>query len=96
MTQHTEGPWTYAYGAVYDIHESRLLLADRNNPNTSPCERDRNVQLAAAAPELLGALEALYKHCSMIHNVWGEGCNRKEANAAIQAGRDAITKAKEG
>lgn len=32
---------------------------DRNEPHTSPCERDANARLAAAAPELLEALQSI-------------------------------------
>lgn len=56
-------------------------------------EREANARLIAAAPELLAALEALFANCSMIHNVWGDGCNRKQADAAIAAARAAIAKA---
>lgn len=49
--------------------------------------------LFAAAPDLLAALKALYEHCAMIHSQWGEGCNQREADAAIAAGRAAIAKA---
>lgn len=58
-TAHTPGPWVSRYGTVYRKHHPtvRLLLADRENPNTVPTERDRNIELAAAAPELLAALE---------------------------------------
>jgi len=47
----------------------------------------------AAAPELLEALKALFEHCEMVHNRWGEDSNLTEANAAIAAGRAAIAKA---
>ena len=45
-------------GAVYAYDEkrkcgSRLLLADRNNPETRPTERDANVKLAADAVNLV-------------------------------------------
>ncbi len=47
----------------------------------------------AAAPEMLEALKALYEHCSMVHKIWGEDCNQKQADAAIAAGLAAIAKA---
>jgi hypothetical protein len=60
---HTPGPWAYEFGAVYGADEDgisiRLLLADRGEESTSPTERDRNLQLAAAAPEMLEVLSAL-------------------------------------
>ncbi len=64
----TPGPWIYAYGAVYqgpDIDSltnesaNRLMLADRSNPLTTPCERDANARLCAAAPDLLRCLTHL-------------------------------------
>lgn len=53
-------------------------------------------RLIAAAPELLTAIEAMFKECSMIHKYGGEGCNSKQADAAVRAGREAIAKAKAG
>lgn len=52
--------------------------------------------LAAAAPELLSALENLFEQCAMTHKLWGEDCNQKQAGAAIAAARAAIAKAKGG
>ena len=53
----TPGEWQYRDGGVHSPIYGRLLLADRENTQTAPWERDRNVQLAAAAPELLDALK---------------------------------------
>jgi len=55
-----------------------------------------NKALIAAAPELLGALQALYRECVMLHRHMGEGNNTKEAAAAIVAGLAAIAKATGG
>lgn len=65
----TPGPWTYIFGSVYagtreQIEETshrhpRLLMADRDEPQTTPVERDRNTQLAAHAPEMLDELVGL-------------------------------------
>lgn len=64
----TPGPWTFAFGAVYQCEEGcavdadisiRLLLADRNEDKTTPCERDANCRLAAFAPELRDTLVQL-------------------------------------
>ena len=51
-------------------------------------------RLSAAAPELLAALEGLFRECSMVHKHWGTACNSKEADAALTAARAAIEKAK--
>ena len=55
MNKHTPGPWFYTYGAVYTDEEgtNRIGLADRDNTNTTPTERDSNCRLMAAAPDLL-------------------------------------------
>lgn len=59
---YTPGPWHFVYGAVYTTPDgredggARIALADREEPRTSPAERDANARLTAAAPELLEAL----------------------------------------
>jgi hypothetical protein len=55
----TPGPWLYEYGAVYQAAKGRIVLADRDNPETLPTERDANLRLCAAAPDLLAALEKI-------------------------------------
>ena len=57
-------------------------------------EEEANARLIAAAPDMLKALEDLFEHCSMIHTKWGEGCNIKEANAAIEYAKAVIARAK--
>jgi hypothetical protein len=54
------GQWGVADGAVYSIDGRRLLLADRNNPQTWPTERDANVRLAAEAHNLLQEIVDAY------------------------------------
>ena len=65
--QMTPGPWTYAYGAVYrggDMAPTsenagvRIAKMDREEPHTTPTERDANTRAIALAPELIQALEA--------------------------------------
>ena len=59
--QHTAGPWYVAYGSIYTDPTGDAMCighADRNEPETSPTERDANVALMASAPELLDALKA--------------------------------------
>jgi hypothetical protein len=73
-TKHTPGNWVFAYGAVYredTLHDEgsiRIALMDRNEAHTTPCERDANARLIAAAPELLAACikvaEDPYTHCA--------------------------------
>lgn len=57
----TPGDWFVDSGAVYAYDNkrccgSRLLLADRDNPQTRPTERDANVKLAADAVNLLRSI----------------------------------------
>ncbi len=59
-------------------------------PVNGDCPR---CKLNRAAPDLLAAMEAMFEQCTMIHKHWGEGCNQKQAGAAIKAGREAIAKA---
>lgn len=63
-------------------------------PYRLPDNGEANARLIAAAPELLEAMESLFEHCEMVHKHWGDGDNTKEANAAIEAGKAAIAKAK--
>jgi hypothetical protein len=52
----TPGPWVVSSGAVYSEDGKSLLLADRNNPQTWPTERDANVKLAADAVNLVRSI----------------------------------------
>jgi len=61
----TQGEWVVEYGAVYASSSesstpSRLLLADRDNPQTQPTERDANVLLAAEAVNFVRRLEKVF------------------------------------
>ena len=102
-TKHTPGPWRFGeakngYTTIgggnwgeFATVVTRMEGRDHDDPTGVA-----NARLIVAAPDLLAAVEALFQHCSMIHNVWGDGCNQKEANAAIDAGRAAIAKATGG
>ena len=52
-----------------------------------------NAQLMASAPELLEALEGLFKECAMIHKYGGSICNQNEADLAISQAKEAIDRA---
>ena len=63
-------------------------------PEPEPGHEPEASRLSAAAPELLAALEGLFRECTMAHKHWGSACNSKGADAAITAARAAIEKAK--
>ena len=65
-----------------------------HDPEPEPKHDPEDSRLSAAAPELLAALEGLFRECAMVHNRWGSACNSKESEAAITAARAAIEKAK--
>lgn len=54
--------WHYSGGSIYarigadGYGESCIAHMDRDNPETSPAERDANARLAAAAPTMHGEL----------------------------------------
>lgn len=57
-------------------------------------ERERaGLIVCATAPELLEALQRLFKQCAMVHKHWGDGSNQKESDSAIAAALAAIAKA---
>ena len=63
-TKHTPGPWYYVTGAAWTTpsgpDDGGACVAMRaSNAPISPCQRDANLRLIAAAPELLDALEEL-------------------------------------
>ena len=55
---------------------------------------DADAALLVTAPDLLEALEGLFEHCSMVHRHWGDGCNQREADAAVSLARQAINAAR--
>ena len=52
---YTRGPWRVESGAIVGANGERIGGADRGEVRVSPPERDENVRLMAAAPELLKA-----------------------------------------
>jgi len=66
-----------------------ILEASGVTTNDNP-----HLDLIASAPELLVALEGLFKECAMIHKYGGDACNQKEADLAIDNAKKAISKAK--
>ena len=54
-------------------------------PEPEPGHEPEASRLSAAAPELLAALEGLFREYTMVHKHWGTACNNKEATAALAA-----------
>lgn len=91
---HTPGPWYYVYGAAWTAPDGpdnngscvavRALARD-----IPPVERDANMRLCAAAPDLLSALIALLPFAQP---VGANDCSSSRF-AAIDAARAAIAKA---
>lgn len=97
-TKHTPGPWRIIINRhPLDFTIAGSLPGDHYRLQVATVQglkaSEANAKLIAAAPELLAALVALFENCSMIHKYWGENCNSEQAQAAMEAGRAAISKA---
>jgi hypothetical protein len=89
--QHTPGPWGYSKCRCgHPVCHSYHINHSRSNGAFD----EADARLIAAAPDLLAALEGLFEQCAMVHKHWGDGANGKEADAAQDAGRAAIAKAR--
>ncbi len=88
QAQHTPGPWEYQSGAVYGYskHLESYIKILKAHGAISPRERNDILKLAAAAPDLLQALEYLYREAN------ANGMIDQEPSM-VQA-REAIQKAK--
>lgn len=99
--KNTPTPWTANNVTLLYLTDSKAdeitvtVIEDANGGVVAyvPHDRDHdeNAAVLKAAPALRTALESLFEHCAMPHKHWGEGCNRREADAAIAAGRAALT-----
>lgn len=90
MNAHTPGPWK----ATDKVGNNIFHIDASTRGGVAFCDNEANAALIAAAPDLLEAMEALFKECAMVHKYGGEIYNQKEADAAIQAAKAAIAKAK--
>jgi hypothetical protein len=86
-TKHSPEVWTvddgydgYIRGGQADMYPNPILFE-----RVHATEAD--VRLAAAAPALLEALRSVFEHCALVHKHWGEGCNQRQADAAIAGAR---------
>lgn len=94
MIKHTSTPWKLHKGQDYivilrpdDITDSGIRVD--NYPDAAFIVKAVNLH-----DDMVAALEALFKHCAMIHKHWGDGSNQKEADAAIKAATAILKKAK--
>ena len=83
MSAHTPAPWLYENGEVYAPNRVDVIArADREHGcKIRPVERDANMRLCAAAPDLLAALEHLMRYD------FGASDGAKDARAAIAKAR---------
>ena len=97
-SKHTPGPWRADLNhydqewRVYADSEMSPIVNSLFKPKGTIGEA--NARLIAAAPDLLAALEGLFRECAMMHRYWGEGDNTKAADEAERFAREAIAKAK--
>jgi hypothetical protein len=92
MNKGTPGPWHVDCGEVVNAEGVSLIRANRDEPRTTPCERDRNIDLCAAAPELLAACEVAEDDLRARSEGRCKWTVRDQR--AYEALRDAIAKAK--
>lgn len=100
-TKHTPLPWVFAYGAIYrdlpnlqaENSGIRIAQMDRNEPHTTPVERDANaayiVKAVNAHDELVGALEHFEEYASQVLRDHIRDLGETERNKAYH---DAIRK----
>ena len=96
--KHTQGPWKFEDEMI----RADALTGEDGNVVAEPyCmstvdhgdEMEANAQLISAAPELLEALNGLFRECVMIHKYGGTACNQKESDLAISNAKKAMAKA---
>jgi hypothetical protein len=70
----TPGRWYVQSGEVFAMtNQIRVAMMDREEPLTSPCERDENAKLIAAAPELLESLLGMIDCAELVIERWSSG-----------------------
>lgn len=61
--QFTPGPWEYSSGQVWADGSAKCVARRGADSGIPPEQRDADMRLCAAAPELLAALRRLLDHC---------------------------------
>ena len=94
-TKHTPGPWEISDTEDIGTWDTAVASMDgfRDGDPVDAEENEANRNLICAAPDMLEALQGLFKHTSMIHKHWGDGDNTKECNVAVEMAQAAIIKA---
>ena len=91
----TPAPWYYKSGEVWAVKNGRAVViarADREAGNgTEPVERDANMHLCAAAPELFEKIKAIVEQADAQHRAGDMYCTL--GTAFINDLRAAIAKA---
>lgn len=85
---HTPGPWYYTSGAVWTTPQGpddggECIATRASKADIAPWEKDRNMRLAAAAPEMLEALKVLVDQAET-NNQMVFGMALEDARAAIR------------
>lgn len=79
-------------GRISDVLHDQRIVKNEFFEQADDLRQEKD-GLKSLNAELLEALKGLYQHCAMIHSQWGEGSNQKQADEAIQRGKQAIAKA---
>lgn len=94
--EHTPTPWhSVATETRFEIVDNEGFPILRINGGMIPTKIDAGfiVRAVNSHEALVAALDGLFEHCTMVHKHWGDGDNRREADAAIAAARDALAAA---
>ncbi len=99
MTQYTEGPWDFQNRGSLRGESGRVVIVDANQKSLAKLKdlsevSYANARLIAAAPELLGALEAMLRGADLVMTETLDGGNPFPTLAhAAQKARAAVAKA---
>ena len=77
MSGHSQGPWGYEKGVVYDANNRVVIIFQQPTPK----QAEANARLIAAAPDMLEALEGLMHPCGGVIGTTKAIANAKAAIA---------------